>query len=204
VEVAWLRSTVRQALEAEGAQRRELVDSLSQAFGRIRPSGEPDRAMADYLLGELEAGSLGALVDSRGHSCRARAVEAVLGLGYPYALEVSPEDLEHLRRDSASGAALTPTSVAAMLAAVGGAALAIAQTAGLARFWEVLGPAALAIVGVLVAALSRTGTRFARLGMALLVVAAALGVVVMQNGPREILFAVLGAVVAGLLLFYRE
>ncbi len=204
VDVGWLRSTLQKALQATGPERRELVESLSQAFGRIGPAGESGRQMADYLLAQLEAGHLAGLVDSHGRSLRARAVEAVLALGYPFALEVSPEDLEHLRRDSTSGAALTPMSVAAILVAVGGAAVTLTQTAGFARFWEAGAEAALAIVGVLMAALSRAGTRTAQMGMALLVVSAALGVWLMRNGMHESLLAVLGAVLAGLLLFRRE
>ena len=53
--------------------------------------------MAVLLHQFLEGGQLAGLEDASGRTCRAAATEALLRLGFPFALEVRPEDLEHLR-----------------------------------------------------------------------------------------------------------
>ena len=66
--------------------------------------GSP-RATADRLQELLASGELTTLRASDGTSARAVAVERLLALGYPYALEVSPEDLAHWRTERPSEAA---------------------------------------------------------------------------------------------------
>jgi hypothetical protein len=53
--------------------------------------------VADLLLHLLESGLLEGLVERGGRTCRSVAVESLTGFGFPYALEVRPEDLDHLR-----------------------------------------------------------------------------------------------------------
>src|SRR5688500_1695029 len=58
---------------------------------------EQRRALADLLVKSLDAKRFGDLADESGTTCREVAIETLIQLGYPYALEVSPEDLEYLR-----------------------------------------------------------------------------------------------------------
>jgi hypothetical protein len=57
----------------------------------------PSRANADTLLELLENDALCGLVGPDGQGCDQVAAAALISLGYPYALEISPEVLERLR-----------------------------------------------------------------------------------------------------------
>jgi hypothetical protein len=83
---------------ADDRVRRSFVDRLSRL-----DVGSP-RATADCLQNLLASGDLATLRASDGTSARAVAVERLLALGYPYALEVSPEDLAHWREERPSEA----------------------------------------------------------------------------------------------------
>jgi hypothetical protein len=83
---------------ADVTARRTFVDRLARL-----DLGSP-RATADALLGILASEDLAALQAPDGTSARAVAVERLLALGYPYALEVSPEDLAHWRAERPSEA----------------------------------------------------------------------------------------------------
>jgi hypothetical protein len=83
---------------ADAAARRAFVDGLASL-----DLGSP-RATADRLHALLASGELGLLRGSHGASARAMAVERLLALGYPYALEVAPEDLAHWREERPSEA----------------------------------------------------------------------------------------------------
>ncbi len=75
-----------------------------------RPRVDP-RALADALVRGLEAGDFDRLSDRSGTSCRAAAVGALLELGYPFALEVAPEDLQFFRHATARRRLFTGWSV---------------------------------------------------------------------------------------------
>jgi hypothetical protein len=92
----------QQARRAEGAERQRLASELNQVLEELGGQGG-GRAEADAFHRLLEGGNLDGLVDADGRSCRAAAVESLLALGFPYALEVRPEDLAHLK-----DAAVTP------------------------------------------------------------------------------------------------
>jgi hypothetical protein len=83
---------------ADAAARRTFVDRLARL-----DLGDA-RATADALLKVLASADLTTLRASDGTSARAAAVERLLALGYPYALEVSPEDLAHWRAERPSEA----------------------------------------------------------------------------------------------------
>ena len=83
---------------ADERARRAFVDRLARL-----DLGSP-RATADRLQKLLASGGLETLRASDGTSARAVAVERLLALGYPFALEVSPEDLAHWRAERPSGA----------------------------------------------------------------------------------------------------
>jgi hypothetical protein len=87
-----------QAPGADERVRRAFVDALPRL-----DLGNP-RATADRLQSLLSSGALATLRASDGTSARAIAVERLLALGYPYALEVSPEDLAHWRTERPSEA----------------------------------------------------------------------------------------------------
>ncbi|MFP2932405.1 hypothetical protein ACLESO_46105, partial [Pyxidicoccus sp. 3LG] len=102
-----------QARRVPELERPEVASKLNALLAQMAAEGG-DRQVADTFHRLLESGKLEGLVDTQGRSCRAAAVEALLALGFPYALEVEPEDLEHLRasgrRDLAWGP-LFPMSV---------------------------------------------------------------------------------------------
>ena len=83
---------------ADANARRTVVDRLARL-----DLGSP-RATADALLGLLASEDLATLHAPDGTSARAVAVDRLLALGYPYALEVSPEDLAHWRAERPSEA----------------------------------------------------------------------------------------------------
>jgi hypothetical protein len=87
-----------QAPAADGAARQELLDRLARL-----DLGTP-RATADRLEGLLASGALSTLRGRQGQSARAIAVGRLLELGYPFALEVAPEDLAHWRAERAPDA----------------------------------------------------------------------------------------------------
>src|SRR5205085_159839 len=91
-----IHTWLEQSGQGSESERREAADRINQKLSAV-PAGSRARATADFLLAQLDAKAFGALVDSNNFSCRAAAVEALLSLGYPFALEVNPEDLEHLR-----------------------------------------------------------------------------------------------------------
>jgi hypothetical protein len=87
-----------QAPAADGVARQELLDRLAKL-----DLGTP-RATADRLEGLLASGALSTLRGRQGQSARAVAVGRLLELGYPFALEVAPEDLAHWRVERAPDA----------------------------------------------------------------------------------------------------
>lgn len=78
------------------AERAVLAARINQQLDTLE-AGAAGRQVADLLHGLLESDQLAGLEDAEGRTCRAAATEALLRLGFPFALEVRPEDLEHLR-----------------------------------------------------------------------------------------------------------
>lgn len=74
------------------------VDAFLAGLAAPRPSHEPPRVRADLMLDVLEDEWLCELTGSTGRRAGQVALEALLGLGYPYALEVTPEMLAQARR----------------------------------------------------------------------------------------------------------
>jgi hypothetical protein len=87
---------VEAARSATGAEREELAERLGAQLEALGAGGGC-REVADLLLHLLEGGQLEGLVEGGGRTCRSVAVESLTRLGFPYALEVRPEDLEYLR-----------------------------------------------------------------------------------------------------------
>jgi hypothetical protein len=74
------------------AERAVLAARLNQQLDTLE-AGAAGRQVADLLHGLLESDQLAGLEDVEGRTCRAAATEALLRLGFPFALEVRPEDL---------------------------------------------------------------------------------------------------------------
>jgi hypothetical protein len=69
------------------------VDRFLAGLSAHGPPGEPPRVRADVMLDILEDPRLCRLTGTDGRRVGVAALEALLGLGYPYALEVTPEML---------------------------------------------------------------------------------------------------------------
>jgi hypothetical protein len=114
----WPRSSslteLREAMTSPGVIPAE-VDALLAAIARPPAGDETPRARADFLLSLMELPEEARDRKGRdGRTVRAAAVEALLELGYPYALEVHPDVLEAVRRegqDSKKGGRTSRVSV---------------------------------------------------------------------------------------------
>jgi hypothetical protein len=84
------------SLRAPGVTSEE-IDTFLAGLKAPRPSDEPPRVRADLMLDVLEDEWLCGLTGSQGQRLGEVALEALLGLGYPYALEVTPEMLAQAR-----------------------------------------------------------------------------------------------------------
>lgn len=73
------------------------VDAFLAGLSAPRPPDEPPRLRADLLLDVLEDPRVAEFTGSDGRRVGAVALEALLGLGYPYALEVTPDMLARVR-----------------------------------------------------------------------------------------------------------
>ncbi|QRN97886.1 hypothetical protein JRI60_02035 [Archangium violaceum] len=73
------------------------VDAFLEALSTPIPPGEPPRVRADFMLDVLEDERLCELTGTDGRQVGVAALETILALGYPYALEVTPEMLKRAR-----------------------------------------------------------------------------------------------------------
>ncbi|QQR44474.1 hypothetical protein JKA73_36915 [Myxococcus xanthus] len=104
-------AALRDTLSSPGVIPSE-VDALIAAIAQ-RPAGDPEalRERTDYLLSLMTLpGDASVLTGSAGITVRTAAVEALLELGYPYALEVPPDALERARREQRLPTTAAPTS----------------------------------------------------------------------------------------------
>jgi hypothetical protein len=91
-----LRAAVSELAASPSAQGADgLIASLAVA--------EPSPQLATFLTETLELPALHEVRDSHGVPLRWRLVDRLLGLGFPHALTVSPEDLEYHRSRSGRG-----------------------------------------------------------------------------------------------------
>ncbi|MBL8958166.1 MAG: hypothetical protein JNK82_45760 [Myxococcaceae bacterium] len=133
------------------AQSRLTTDIVETLIAMRAPGDEA--AEARVLIAHLDAKELRHLVDEKGRRAHTEAVATLLSLGFPHALQVSPEDLDTYRgTDTLGGAMLYRMrlrraagwlTLATYAATVGGW-LAMGQPGGL--FW-VSGTAALGAIG---------------------------------------------------------
>jgi len=130
VPLTVLSAFVQEARAATSeAERSSLAERINHQLDTLEVGGE-GRRVADLLHQFLEGGQLAGLEDASGRTCRAAATEALLRLGFPFALEVRPEDLEHLRGLGKDSQGVPWTSVAA----------GVSMGAGLIGQWAELPP----------------------------------------------------------------
>ena len=103
----WPQSTslheLKEAMSSPGVIQAE-VDALFAAIARPPADGETPRARADFLLSLMDLPEEAReRKGSDGRTVRAAALEALMELGYPYALEVHPDVLEAVRGDAFGG-----------------------------------------------------------------------------------------------------
>lgn len=111
-----LNSLLQRAGAASGEARRAAASELNALVAQL--SRTPSRPLADLLLRWLDQGALGDLEDAEGQTSRAATTAAVLSMGYPYALEISPDDLDHLRQRSSAGGKAGEALAAFLIVAV--------------------------------------------------------------------------------------
>jgi hypothetical protein len=95
-------------VRAPGAARAE-VDALLAGLSQPLPSDASPRERADLLLSLIEDAQIADYTSTNGRTVRVAAIQALLALGYPYALEVPPEALEAKARDEGTRPGLLST-----------------------------------------------------------------------------------------------
>lgn len=88
-----LDTLARTARELPGAEGRAALASLHARLEALAPTEENGRALVQLL----DRGDLTGLVADDGRLTRQLAVEALLGLGYPWALQIHPDELAWYR-----------------------------------------------------------------------------------------------------------
>ncbi|AFE07852.1 hypothetical protein COCOR_07972 [Corallococcus coralloides DSM 2259] len=108
------------------------IDALIVGLGRPPAPDEPLRERADLLLALLDRSNpVGDYTGSGGMKVRHAAKEALLAMGYPYAMELPPELLETKRADGRP-AGLTAGNVTLAVVST------LYQSAGMVGVWALL------------------------------------------------------------------
>jgi len=87
-----------EAARAPGAGRAE-VDALLAGLSQPLPPEQSPREHADLLLSLIGDDMIASYTGTNGRTVRKAAIQALMTLGYPYALEVPPEALEEKSRE---------------------------------------------------------------------------------------------------------
>lgn len=126
-------AALQRARTLQGRARARALSEWERALGQVPATAAEREARATAVRGALEGRDLDALVGFRGRTARSIAVQALLKLGFPHALEVHPDDLAYLRRLQAGGAhraALVGLRGCLGLSLAGQGALAVAWGGG--------------------------------------------------------------------------
>ncbi len=91
-----LSELIQRARNAVGEERAWLCTLVNRALAALATATDKDRQAA-LLLEMLDDEALHGLEDEDRVPCRAVAVEALLAIGYPWALQLEPEDVQFLR-----------------------------------------------------------------------------------------------------------
>ncbi len=94
---AQLPRLIGAARATTGLDRFVLAGKINALLIAMRAPGN-EAAEAKAILEELDVSALDGLVDGEGRDCRKEAVETLLACGFPHALQVAPEDLQHARK----------------------------------------------------------------------------------------------------------
>ena len=128
-----LSELIQRARNASGEEKAWLCTLVNRALTALSQAADKDRQAA-LLLEMLDDEALHTLEDERRVPCRAVAVEALLTIGYPWALQLEPEDVQFLRDNPAQAKATLPLarifSGFAGAAVVGFFALSMSQIPG--------------------------------------------------------------------------
>ncbi len=102
-----LSELIQRARNASGEERAWLCTLVNRALAALSAAPDKDRQAA-LLLEMLDDEALHGLEDERKVPCRAVAVEALLTIGYPWALQLEPEDVQFLRDHPATAKSVLP------------------------------------------------------------------------------------------------
>ncbi len=194
---------VDQAQNAAGEERQELSRRINRWLDKmVREGGS--RQVADWFHHLIESGRLEGLEDAEGHGCHETAVRGLIAMGFPYALEVRPEDLDRLkpreaqRKRQRRGRNLKGTAAGVVVGgALGEAVLDLLRTGHVTGSLTVeVGVAALALVALL---FSQPRTPLRNMGLAVLLVASLFSFFLGVMGGYAGLVSGLAGLVAALL-----
>ncbi len=131
-EPVTLAELVQRARNSSDEERRWLSGLVLEALEKIPEAASPERdRLVQQLLTFLDDEALHGLVAPNGVACRAAAIDAVLRVGYPWALQLEPEDVEFFRTQKP---AFDKSGVAVKAgAAVAGAASLVTLAASVAH-----------------------------------------------------------------------
>jgi hypothetical protein len=102
-----LSELIQRARNAAGEERAWLCTLVNRALAALSTAPDKDRQAA-LLLEMLDDEALHGLEDEQHVPCRAVAVEALLTIGYPWALQLEPEDVQFLRDHPAQAVSSLP------------------------------------------------------------------------------------------------
>jgi hypothetical protein len=138
-------------------EQQASAESINDVLIAMRAPGN-DAEEAALLLKELDLKSFTGLTDSRGRNCRKEAVETLMHIGFPHALQITPHDFEYARTYVQTAGA-SPTSGRYVFAANALAYVlaGLGQIANVATLWGApqaskrlaFGAAAVTVVGLL-------------------------------------------------------
>lgn len=130
-----LSELIQRARNAEGEERAWLCTLVNRALVALCGASDKDRQAA-LLLEMLDDEALHGLEDEQRNPCRAVAVEALLTIGYPWALQLMPEDVQFLRDHPSRTRPKIPIARAAGGAAGIGSALMLGVSmVGMRAWW---------------------------------------------------------------------
>ncbi|MBZ4417311.1 hypothetical protein [Myxococcus sp. RHSTA-1-4] len=92
-----ITSLITEARTASDDQQPDMAGAINELMARL-PAEATSEETAVWLLRLLDDGHLDGLRDEAGQPSSVAATRALLGLGYPHAMQVPPERLEALRR----------------------------------------------------------------------------------------------------------
>lgn len=196
---------VDQARDAPPEEQQQLARRINRLLDQMVLEGG-SRHVADWFHHLIESGRLEGLADEAGHSCHETAIKGLLAMGFPYALEVSPEDLQRVRPKQPSSLRDNALTVAGTAVAVGGSLAQLGvHLLGSFRFSHLLtlevGVSVLALIAVLV---GKKRTPLRMMGVAVLMVASLLSVFLGTLPGYAGLVSGLAGLVAALLFAIRE